>query len=268
MNFFEAQDAARRSTLWLVLLFSLAVAGLILLTNLLVLLVIAYKQTGQVLTSKEALTAHFQWDVFLAVAFVVGTLVFLGSLYKMMQLMGGGRIVAEALGGQRIPAGSDDPQHRKVLNVVEEMAIASGTPVPVVYLLNEAGINAFAAGWTPNDAVIGLTQGAVIHLGMIGYYLMRLLRYARSSRNEKGGSIILALFGLGLGLMVIGYVGTFFGQWIKAMVSRQREYLADASAVQFTRNPEGIAEALKKIGGLHAGSLLLSPAAPLPKQSV
>jgi hypothetical protein len=182
---------------------------------------------------------------------------------------------------------------------VEEMAIASSLPVPPVYLLNEWGINAFAAGWTPQDAVIGITRGAlkylnrdelqgvvahefshilngdmqfnirltgILHgillLAMIGYYLMRVSRFGRSSSSEKGGSATLLQLGLGMGLLVIGGVGAFFGNWIKAVVSRQREYLADASAVQFTRNPSGIAGALGKIGGFHAGAVLHNPAAP------
>jgi hypothetical protein len=177
------------------------------------------------------------------------------------------------------------------------MAIAAGMPVPPVYLLDEPGINAFAAGTTPNAAVVGITRGAlealsreelqgviahefshifngdmrlnirligVLHgillLGMLGYYLLRSTRYMRSSNNRAGAAIV-AIVALGAGLVIIGYVGHFFGQMIKAMVSRQREYLADASAVQFTRDKQGIAGALKKIGGASHGSLLATPAA-------
>jgi Zn-dependent protease with chaperone function len=298
MNFFEAQDVARRKTVRLVVLFTLAVAGMIALTNLLVLWVMAYKRTGHVATSVSGLSNHFQWDTLVGVAIAVGVLVLAGSLYKTLQLAAGGRSVAEALGGSLIVRNSTDPEHRKVLNVVEEMAIASSLPLPSVYLLNESGINAFAAGMTPSDAVIGITRGAMVNLsreelqgvvahefshilngdmrlnirltstlhgilvlGIMGYYLMRSLRFIRSSRSERGGSLILALFVLGLGLYAIGFIGTFFGSWIKAMVSRQREYLGDASAVRFTRNPAGINGALKKIGGRHSGSMLESPAA-------
>ena len=298
MNFFEAQHQARRSTLWLVLLFALAVIGLILLTNLLVLLVLRYQQTGLMVTGASPAPLPMRGDTFALVALGVTVLIAGGSLFKMLQLAGGGRVVAETLGGQIIPQNSSDPLHRKILNVVEEMAIASGLPVPPVYWLDEPGINAFAAGWTSGDAVIGITRGAlqqlsrdelqgviahefshilngdmrlnvrlagVLHgillLGLLGYYLMRTLRYARSSRSRDGGSVVVALLALGLGLIVIGYVGTFFGNWIKALVSRQREYLADSSAVQFTRSREGIAGALKKIGGLEQGSQLQSPAA-------
>ena len=179
------------------------------------------------------------------------------------------------------------------------MAIAAGMPIPQVYLMSDASINAFAAGRTPADAVIGITDGAlrslnreelqgviahefshiangdmrlnirliaILHgillIGLIGYFLLRSLSYAGRSRG-KGGAGIVAVAALGAGLMIIGYAGSFFGQWIKAIVSRQREYLADSSAVQFTRNIAGIAGALKKIGGsAGAGSFLASPSAP------
>jgi len=299
VNFFQAQDSARRSTLWLVVLFVLAVAGLIVLTNALVIVVMVYKGTGNFIGSWSEFTAYYDGATFRKVGVVVVAIVAGGSLYKSIQLSAGGRVVAELLGGKIIPPSSRELDQRKVLNVVEEMAIASGTPVPPVYLIDGFGINAFAAGMAPNDAVIGITQGALSHLtrdelqgviahefshilngdmrlnmrltgvlhgilvlGMLGYYLVRALRYARSSRSREGGSAIAALLALGVGLMVIGFCGTFFGQWIKALVSRQREYLADASAVQFTRNPDGIGGALKKIGGLRAGGEILAPAAP------
>ncbi|TDY03994.1 M48 family metallopeptidase [Thiohalophilus thiocyanatoxydans] len=298
MDFFEAQDRARRKTGWLVLLFMLAVAGLILLTNLLVLGVLAYNQTEVVTFSPALLAEQFQWDVFLGVAAVIIVLVFLGSAYKTMSLSGGGHKVAEMLGGRALSPDSRDPDERRLLNVVEEMAIAAGMPVPRVYLLEEAGINAFAAGSNPNNAVIGITRGAmetlnrdelqgviahefshifngdmrmnirlmgVLHgillLALIGYFLVRSSYFTRLSRNRQSGGLMIAIIGLGIGLLVIGYVGHFFGQWIKAMVSRQREYLADASAVQFTRDKQGIAGALKKIGGAAHGSLLETPSA-------
>jgi Zn-dependent protease with chaperone function len=215
-----------------------------------------------------------------------------------MALSAGGKVVAESLGGQLIPRNTEVPNQRKLLNVVDEMAIASGTPAPPVYLLaDEPGINAFAAGFTPRDAVFGITQGAIeqlsrdqlqgviahefshifngdmrlnirlmgalngiLILGILGYYLMYSTSFSRRRRgNDNSGVAILAL---AIGLMVIGFAGTFFGGLIKAAVSRQREYLADASAVQFTRNPDGIAGALKKIGALEAGSIVHNPSAP------
>jgi len=225
-------------------------------------------------------------------------LILFGSLFKTLSLSGGGTTVAEMLGGRLVPQGSREPRERQLLNVVEEMAIAAGMPIPKVYLLNEQSINAFAAGMSPADAVIGVTEGTlsrltrdelqgviahefshifngdmrlnmrligILHgillIGMIGYFILRSLRYS-SSRNSKSSGGIAAIGALGLGLMVIGYTGTFFGQWIKATVSRQREYLADSSAGQFTRNKDSIAGALKKIGGVSYGSYLNTPAAP------
>ena len=299
MNFFEAQDKARRNTFWLVLLFSLAVAGLILLTNLFLLGIYRYLQTSEFVASPEALYQQYSWQTFAAVAAGVLLLVFGGSLYKTLSLAGGGPSIAEMLGGRLVSHAATDPLQRRLLNVVEEMAIAAGMPIPQVYLMSDASINAFAAGRTPADAVIGITDGAlkrlnreelqgviahefshiangdmrlnirliaILHgillIGLIGYFLLRSLRYAGRSRGKGGGGIV-ALAALGAGLMVIGYAGSFFGQWIKAIVSRQREYLADSSAVQFTRNTTGIAGALKKIGGsAGAGSYLASPSAP------
>ena len=300
MDFFQAQDAARRSTFWLVVLFVLAVIGLVVLTNLLVVGVIIYIREEPAGPILDSVLAHFHtteaWVIGLGVVVLVG----LGSLFRMLQLAGGGPAVAEALGASPVPRDSADPLHRALLNVVEEMAIASGTPVPRVYLMDEPGINAFAAGWTPNDAVVAVTRGAVellsrdelqgvvahefshilngdmrlnirlagvlygiLLLGELGYYIMRSLRHVRPSRSEKGGGgAVAAILALGLGLMLIGYTGTFFGNWIKSLVSRQREFLADASAVQFTRNRDGISGALKKIGAGSAGSLLQSPASP------
>jgi Zn-dependent protease with chaperone function len=231
--------------------------------------------------------------VFLIVSAVVLMVIFGGSAYKTMALSSGGTVVAESLGGRLISQGTSDLHERKALNVVEEMAIASGTPVPPVYLLErEQGINAFAAGFTPGDAVIGLTRGTITYLtreelqgviahefshilhgdmrlnirligilhgvlliGLIGYIVLRSIR---GGSNKNTGAIM----GLGVGLLVIGFTGTFFGNLIKASVSRQREFLADASAVQFTRNNIGIAGALKKIGGYTPGSELDTPEAP------
>ncbi len=299
MNFFEAQDKARRNTSWLILLFIFAVVGLIFLTNLLFLGVLVYSKTGQIVFSFDALQTYYSWEVFIGVTIGACLLIFAGSLYKTMSLSGGGATVAEMLGGRLVPQSTTDLQKRQLLNVVEEMSIAAGMPIPKVYLLDDLSINAFAAGQSPADAIIGVTrgtltrlsreelQGVIAHefshifngdmrlnirligmlhgillIGMIGYFILRSLRFSRGSRSKKGGGGIAAIAALGLGLMVIGYAGTFFGQWIKAVVSRQREYLADSSAVQFTRSKDGIASALKKIGGVSAGSIIDSPTAP------
>jgi Zn-dependent protease with chaperone function len=299
-RFFDNQEAARRRTSWLVFLFGCAVVGIVaLLYGAAVLLTAMQQQTdayGRVVATS---VAYWQPDLFVQVALATLAVVSAGSLYKIWQLRGGGAVVAEHLGGQLIPTDTNDPEARKILNVVEEMAIASGTPTPPVYLLpDEDGINAFAAGFAPSDAVIGITRGCIHHLnrdqlqgvvahefshilsgdmrlnlrlmgavhgilllGIIGYFLLRSSMFAggrRSSRDNAGTILLLA----GLALTVVGFLGTFFGNLIKASVSRQREFLADASAVQFTRNPDGIAGALKKIRSLAAGSILASPAAP------
>lgn len=303
MNFFEHQDQARRQTGRLVFLFLLAVICLIALANLLVVLVLAYLGGVPVGDNASAGTVpmtaiinHFRWDTLLAISIGIVAIVLLASLYKLAQLRGGGHTIAEAMGGRLIVTNTDNAAERRILNVVEEMAIASGTAVPPVYLIEEEGINAFAAGYSPADAVIGITRGCielldrdelqgviahefshilhgdmrlnirligVLHgilvIGIIGHHLLRSVsRSGYRSRSGKNGGALPFLV-LGGGLMAIGYVGTFFGNLIKAAVSRQREFLADASAVQFTRNPEGIGGALKKIGGAVAGSEISHP---------
>ena len=296
MNFFESQDRARKNTLQLVFLFTLAVITLIIMANLLVMVVFGYINSEQI-QSAEMLLQQMDWQTFASVSAGVGVVILVGSLYKIMALSAGGKVVAESLGGQLIPQNTDDLKQRKLLNIVEEMAIASGTPAPPVYLLaDEPGINAFAAGFSPRDAIIGVTQGTIDHLsreqlqgviahefshifngdmrlnirlmgvlngvliiGIAGYYMLYATSHSgRGRSNDKGAGAILAL---AIGLMVIGFAGTFFGGLIKAAVSRQREYLADASAVQFTRNPDGIAGALKRIGGLEFGSKVENPGA-------
>ena len=289
MDFFESQDSARRNTGRLILLFGFAVISLILITNFLVMLIFGFLSTE--MTSVGALTPwQFNWEVFAMVGALVASVIILGSLYKIVSLSGGGARVAEMMNGRLLVAGTGDLLERRLMNVVEEMAIASGTPVPPVYVLEEAGINAFAAGYSPSDAVIGVTRGAIdtlnreqlqgviahefshilhgdmhinirligiLHgimvLGIIGYYLMR--GSSVRSRSKDSGGVVM----LGLGLLVIGYVGTFFGNLIKAAVSRQREFFADASAVQFTRNPKGIATALMRIGQHSRRSYMAHP---------
>jgi len=287
VNFFAHQDEARSQTRKLVFLFIAAVVTLIVLTSFLVIVLFFAAETQNAGLSVDMLGS----EVFLGVTAVVLAVVGLGTMFRLVQLGGGGKAVAEAMGGRLLNTSTRDADERKILNVVEEMAIASGSPVPPVYLMEEKSINAFAAGYKPRDAVIGITrgciqeldrdelQGVIAHefshifngdmrlnirlmgllygimvLGIIGYHILRGSRYRSSSRSSKnnGGGIIF----LGLGLIVIGYGGTFFGNMIKSAVSRQREYLADASAVQYTRNPEGIGGALKKIGGYPSGSII------------
>ena len=303
MDFFEHQAVARRNTGILVFYFCLAVMLIVAGTYLASAVIFNVAQSRSDPRSGSPLEL---WDptLCLCVAGITLTVIALGSLYKTLELRSGGAAVAETLGGRLIDSSTRDLDKRIVLNVVEEMAIASGTPVPPVYLLDEEkGLNAFAAGYSPDDAVIGVTRGCVQYLSrdelqgviahefshilngdmrlnirligivhgilviaLTGYVLIRMLgsssRHSRSSSDRgKGGGALAAIFLFGLALCVIGYVGVFFGRLIKSAVSRQREFLADSSAVQFTRSPDGIAGALKKIGGLARGARVESPRA-------
>ncbi|KPA90136.1 Zn-dependent protease with chaperone function [Pseudomonas asplenii] len=291
MNFFEHQDRARRQTGRLVLLMALAVISLIALTSLALTLIWHFYGESE---SRRSVTPVLDPTLVGAVALVVIGVVLFGSLYKRVQLNAGGKLVAESLGGRLINLDPQDFHEKRLLNVVEEMALACGAPVPSVYVLEEDSINAFAAGLSPKDAVIGVTQGAmslldrdelqgviahefshiyngdmrlnmrliallhgILLIGLIGHWVLRSdsgsSRRSSSSNDNKGELFKVAV---GLTLLILGYAGTFFGNLIKAAVSRQREFLADASAVQFTRNPDSIGGALKKIGGHAAGSQL------------
>lgn len=286
MDFFKAQDAARRRTWQLALLFGAAVLALVLLTNLLIAFTF-FLGESQVASSEGASAATLLGalppEIWGWISFGVIGIVAVATLYKYLRLRGGGRVVAESFGGRLVTREQADFKEVRLLNVVEEMAIASGTPVPPVYLLDEPGINAFAAGHTIEDAVIGVNRGTLETLnreelqGVIAHEFSHILNgdmklnlrliailhgilfigligrtIARESGKSRKNGLGAVLFGVGL--MLIGYGGTFFGNMIKAAVSRQREFLADAAAVQFTRNPDGIAGALKKIGGFVAGS--------------
>lgn len=296
MDFFASQDLARRKTRWLIIYF---IAALICMVVAIYLLVVFALKIGMEQSRSGNSFAWFDPMIFGLVAVSVLTLVGLGSLIKVAGLQGGGESVAAMLGGRHLPPNATDPAERRILNVVEEMALAAGTPVPPVYILDdEHGINAFAAGYTVDDAVIGINrgtidtlnrdelQGVVAHefshilngdmrmnirmigllfgiqlLALVGYYVLRGTAYSgrRSSSNDKGGAGAILL--IAVGLVVIGSIGMFFARLIKASVSRQREYLADASAVQFTRNPAGIAGALKMIALSAEGSTMKSPQA-------
>jgi len=294
VDFFEHQEQARKRSGLLVFYFVLAIIGIVTSIYFVIVLVSGYNGDRYMLRSL--------WNPEILTTSAIGTIavILLGSGYKIMQLSGGGAVVAKDLGGRRVDPKTRDFDERKLLNVVEEMAISAGMPVPEVYVMdNEESINAFAAGRTPNDAVIGVTRGTIkflsrdelqgviahefshilngdmrlnmrligllfgiLFIAMIGQMMMRGAantgRYSRS-RESGGGALVFLL--VGLAVMAIGYIGLFFGKLIKAAVSRQREYLADASAVQFTRNPDGIASALRKIGGLSQRSSLKTPMA-------
>lgn len=299
MRFFEHQEKARNSTFRLLVLFGLGVFALIFSIDGILLLGLGYSDSPGGLDGAnwgKILETYFPALALVAafIGFVIGS----ASLYRLSQLSsGGGASVAESLGGRLLQPETRNPIERKILNIVEEMAIASGVPVPPVYLMDEEGINAFAAGWSPNDAVIGVTkgcvealsrdelQGVIAHefshilngdmklnirlmgilygiffLSILGEILIRSISYSSgNSSNDKKNDGKGAIFVIGLVLFILGWVGWFFGRLIQAAVSRQREFLADASAVQFTRNPDGISGALRKIAGWNQGSIIKNP---------
>ncbi len=292
MNFFARQRKARGQTRRLVLLFALALIAIVVAVDL--VLVAAFSQ-GEGRMSLDALRSN---PMPLVVATLV-TLVIIGgaSLVKVAQLRSGGSAVARELGGTLVDPGTRDQKLARLRNVVEEVAIASGVPVPEIYVMeSEAGINAFAAGYSPSDAAVAVTRGAIDNLtrdelqgviahefshvlngdmrlnirligllhgilvvALIGRLLLRSVRFGGGSRGgrDRGGGVA-ALLAMGVALWIIGSIGVFFGRLIKAGVSRQREYLADASAVQFTRQTRGISGALMKIAGLPAHSRIES----------
>jgi Zn-dependent protease with chaperone function len=278
MDIFEHQDRARAKSRWLVFSFLLATLGVIACNYLLIM---AFTQEKS------------WWDLhlFLTISLFTGLVLFAGTCWKALQLREGGSAVAEELGGRRIDAETTNPNEKRLIHVVEEMAIASGVPVPQVYLLErEEAINAFAAGRNPSDAVVAVSrgslqqltrdelQGVVAHefshilngdmrlnlrmisllhgilmVALLGQLALRIglemrTNWARNEDDRKAeASLRFFVILIGAGIMAIGYAGIFFGNLIKFAFSRQREYLADASAVQFTRNPDGLGGALKKI---------------------
>jgi Zn-dependent protease with chaperone function len=287
MDFFDLQDRARHNTRLLVVYFVIGVAMLIVAVYAALLGIFA----GLGSDHHHGYGGEAQlvlWNPQLFLVAAVGTLavIAMGSGFKTLELAQGGSTVATMLGGRLVNPATTDPDERKLRNVVEEMAIAAGVPVPQVYVLpEERGINAFAAGHSTSDSVVAVTAGAMRLLtrdelqGVIGHefshilngdmrlnlrlmgiifgilclaVIGRVLLYTRSRSSKDKNALPL----LGLVLIVIGGVGVFFGRLIQAAVSRQREFLADASAVQFTRNPDGLAGALKKIAGLSYGSKL------------
>jgi Zn-dependent protease with chaperone function len=294
MNFFERQEETRRSSRRLVALFAIAVLAVIVAVNAVVFFVLAQVEEhteGYAPTLSEWTAAHP--GTMLVTTLIVAGIIGLASLYKTIVLGGGGGVVARSLGGVRISPDTTDPQQRRLLNVVEEMAIASGVPMPEVYLLEqEGGINAFAAGHNPANAAIGVTrgtittlnraelQGVIAHefshilngdmrlnirlmgllfgllaIALIGRTVLRLTAHARGD-SKKAVPVAMAI---AFAVLIIGYVGLFFGRLIQSAISRHREALADASAVQFTRDPTGLRGALIKIGALSGGSRIGNP---------
>jgi len=293
MDFFERQHKAKKKTGVLVFLFGVAVLLISLLNFLIIAAVIPFVDEGRNFSLQ---------DPMLAMYVVLGTFVVisLAGLYRKSQLSDGGSSIASMMGGRLVNMASTDPDEQKLMNVVEEMAIASSVPMPEVFVMNEEkAINAFAAGYTVDDAVIGVTDGCMRRLsrdelqGVIAHEFSHILnqdmrlnlrlvavvfglfvlsqlgrlmiqigfnssgRRSSSNRDEGSGGAVIGI--AGLGIMAAGGLGILMGNLIKSAVSRQREYLADSSAVQFTRNPEGLAGALKKIGAMATGSRLLTP---------
>ncbi|MBT8087557.1 MAG: M48 family metallopeptidase [Gammaproteobacteria bacterium] len=292
MNFFDAQDRARRTTRRLIAAYIVATVVIVLGVTA----VVGVALYGFSASSNSFGTANLideRLPILVGTA-VLTTLFILGaSLFKTSMLSAGGGRVASSMGGTLVPADVQDPLRRRLRNVVEEMSIASGVPVPEIYVLEEeSGINAFAAGYTPSDAAIAVTRGAleildrnelqgviahefshvlngdmrlnirlmgvlfgIMVLGLIGRLIIRGGYHTSivSSRRNRGAPAVLII---GMGLAILGSIGVIIARLIKAGVSRQREFLADASAVQFTRQSEGIANALKKIGGYSGSSLI------------
>jgi Zn-dependent protease with chaperone function len=291
VNFFEHQDRARKQSRWLIFVFMLAVLAIVAAINLILLLVLGvtgYEVGEQPLSPVELVkaNAHLLAGGAIGCVAVIG----LASLFKTASLRSGGGQVARQLGGTLVESDTRDTKRRRLRNVVEEIALASGVTVPEIYVLEqESGINAFAAGYTPSDAAVAVTRGAlekldrnelqgviahefshilngdmrinirlmgalfgILLLAIIGRRVLIHSHFAGRSRDKNGAAVLLIAFGL----MAVGYVGLFFGRWIKAAVSRQREFLADASAVQFTRDPDSIGGALKKIAVYSEASYL------------
>lgn len=296
MDFFASQERAQQSTRRLVGLFALAVSAIVAAVYLAVRLLLYQLDEGGTLSRGLLDLRLFAWTAGITLAIVL-----IGSLYKVAQLRRGGEVIARLLGGRPVDPNSAAGDERRLLNVVEEMALAAGVRVPTVFVLDaESAVNAFAAGFGPTDAVLGVTGGAmrdlsrdelqgvighefshvvngdmrlnlrlvgllhgILVIALIGYWILRSMgsssRGSSSGSKKGGGGGAIALFGLAL--LAIGGIGVFFGRLIKAAVSRQREFLADAASVQYTRNPAGLAGALERIGRAADGAKLATPKA-------
>jgi Zn-dependent protease with chaperone function len=302
MNFFEHQDRARKQSRWLIMAFIGVALIIVAVVDLLVLFFLSMQtplSTNGGLSGFSAMLDSSTWKdntgALVTSSLLSGGGIALASLGKIASLRSGGGKVARDMGATIVTPDTRDSLRRRLYNVVEEIAIASGIPVPEVYVMeNEPGINAFAAGYTASDAAVAVTQGALEKLNrselqgviahefshifngdmrinirimgvifgitviaMLGRKFLHASRYKiRSSRDNSG----VAIVAIGVVLMGVGYIGLFFARLMKSALSRQREYLADASAVQFTRNPDGISSALKKIAAYNHSSYLKSDA--------
>ena len=295
MNFFSRQEETRRLSRRLVMLFAVAVIAVVFAVDIVVLTVLSSMQPDSegIAVPDTGWMSENSGVVFVTTLVVLG-IIGLSSLYKTVVLSGGGGVVARSLGGVRVSADTTDPLQRRLLNVVEEMSIASGVPMPEVYLLEqESGINAFAAGHNTSNAAIAVTRGTLVTLNraelqgvvahefshilngdmqlnirlmgllfgllVIALIARTVLRFSPRGGNSKKGGGAAAIMLAAVAVLAIGYIGLFFGRLIQAAVSRSRESLADASAVQFTRDPGGLRGALVKIGAMSGGSAIGNP---------
>ena len=287
-SFFEQQHEARRTSQRLIWLFVAAVIAIVVAVNAALGIMYLYVFAPHGAWARYGMDALPPYFISTTTA-VVLLMIVGGSVLQILELREGGEAVARMVGARPVDPSTRDQLERRLLNVVEEMALASGIPTPRVYVLERQDtINAFAAGLHPRDAVVTVTHGALTRLtrdelqGVIGHEFSHILNGDMTLNIQLigllQGLLLLALFGrfladmdrvrvssdsrergnvlflAGLAIVVIGYIGVFFGRLIKAGVSRQRESLADASSLQFTRNNEGIGRALRKIGGLGAGT--------------
>ncbi|PIE43590.1 MAG: hypothetical protein CSA50_04575 [Gammaproteobacteria bacterium] len=297
MNFFEHQDLARKKTGFLLCLFFVATLIIVLAVNATICFTFNSFNPQLFDVKNWWLGKPTVYTSLITIAVILA-----GTLQQLYRLQSGGEAVARMAGATAVDLSDPSPQIRKYIHVVEEMAIASGVPVPKMYIMErEHAINAFVAGYEPGESIVAVTRGALETLnrdelqGVIGHEFSHILNgdvrinlrlisilagitiigeigrylllsgsfrrrrsglsrsYTSSSSKQNGGFAVL-----GLMLIIIGYIGVLCGRVIKSTVSRQREFLADASAVQFTRNPEGIATALFKIGMIPEKSLLTS----------
>lgn len=302
MDFFTAQDRARTQTKWLTVAFVVALIALIAAFYGVawgVEMILQVKDSSSAYAPREEIVPLWSLTRLGLVSAGVILVVGCSSLVKMNEFRSGGAAVAQSLGGRRVDLTTRSPLERRLVNVVEEMAIAAGVSVPAIFILDqESGINAFAAGYDPEDAAVAVSQGCLetlsrdelqgvvahefshilngdmrlnLRLGgiifglfvlvVIGRGILYSMRFSRVSSGRSrsggkggGGGILIAILLVAASLFVLGLIGQFFGRLIQSAISRQREYLADASAVQFTRNPHGIRDALRRIGGHVDGS--------------
>ncbi len=292
MNFFEHKADAKRNTVWLYLLFFCAT--LVIIVAVYMAATVSLYLLAFSIRELSAPDTFFEFNRFIITSLLTIAVILAGSMYKIKQLrMGGGIAVARMLGGRRLRA-SKDPIERQLRNVIEEMAVASGVLTPAIFIMEQPGINAFAAGFGQKDTVITVTRGAMEMLnrdelqGVIAHEFSHILHGDTLIKMRMMGLLhgitMISDFGIlliagrhtlkyssrkralhpvmmlsGVLFFSVGLLGMLAADFIKAAMSRQREFLADASAVQFTRNPEGIGNALKVIGGYKAGSRLNLP---------